>query len=132
MTDAVLPECSDAGLGSADPWAAIRQLVSWLDQKNGLGDHETAMRLMKLGEEVGETMQAYIGVHGQNPRKGVTHTPADVADELCDVIVTAMIALHRFTPDPEQHLADKLRSIAARSAAVKAKYLGDAATPPQP
>ncbi len=132
MTDAVLPDCR-CGHPAADPWAAVRQLVSWLDQKNGLGDHETAMRLMKLSEEVGETMQAYIGVRGQNPRKGVTHTPADVADELCDVIVTAMIALHRFTPDPEQHLAAKLRSITVRSAAVKAQEAhGDTAMPAQP
>ncbi|MDH6576848.1 MazG-like family protein [Kitasatospora sp. MAP5-34] len=103
---------------TADEWGTIRQLVAWLDQKNGSSDHETAMRLMKLSEEVGETMQAYIGAIGQNPRKGVTHSPADVADELCDVIVTAMVALDRFTPDPEQHLAARIQRIADRSRAM--------------
>lgn len=73
------------------------------------------MRLMKLTEEAGEVMQAYIGMVGQNPRKGVTHSRADVADELCDVIVTAMVALHSFTDDPEQHLATKIQTIADRS-----------------
>jgi hypothetical protein len=37
---------------------------------------------MKIGEEVGETNQAVIGVLGQNPRKGVTHTWEDVHAEL--------------------------------------------------
>ncbi|GAA2156464.1 hypothetical protein GCM10009760_57460 [Kitasatospora kazusensis] len=105
------------GAGTADSWATVRQLVTWLDQRNGGGDHETAMRLMKLSEEVGETMQAYIGATGQNPRKGVTHTRTDVADELCDVIVTAMVALDRFTPDPQEHLAAKIQRIAERSRA---------------
>lgn len=98
-------------------WDTIRRLVAWLDQANGTGEHETAMRLMKLTEEAGEVMQAYIGTVGQNPRKGVTHTRADVADELCDVIVTAMVALHRFTDDPEKHLAAKIQKIADRSVA---------------
>jgi NTP pyrophosphatase (non-canonical NTP hydrolase) len=102
---------------TTETWKTIRQLVAWLDEANGTGEHETAMRLMKLGEEAGEVMRAYIGLQGQNPRKGVTHTKADVADELCDVIVTAMVALHGFTPDPEQHLAAKIQRIAERSAA---------------
>lgn len=93
----------------------IRRLAAWLDQANGTSDHETAMRLMKLTEEVGEVMQAYIGATGQNPRKGITHTRADVADELCDVIVTAMVALHCFADAPEQHLTVKLQKIADRA-----------------
>ncbi|WP_329562614.1 MazG-like family protein [Kitasatospora sp. NBC_01266] len=103
-------------MSTAD-WQTIRQLVAWLDQANGTGPHERAMRVMKLTEEAGEVVQAYIGLQGQNPRKGVTHTEQQVADELCDVIVTAMVALHGFTPDPEQHLAGKIRSIHERSLA---------------
>jgi NTP pyrophosphatase (non-canonical NTP hydrolase) len=97
-----------------DTWPTIAGLVAWLDDANEPSDHETAMRLMKLSEEVGEVTEAYIGYIGQNPRKGVTHTASDVADELCDVIVTAMVALNLFAGDPEQHLADKLAKIAAR------------------
>ncbi|MFI8942703.1 MazG-like family protein [Streptomyces syringium] len=85
-------------------WATAAQSVDWLDTKNGTGDHETAMRLMKLTEEAGEVMQAYIGTQGQNPRKGVTHTRADVAAELCDVILTAAVALHQFTDNPAETL----------------------------
>lgn len=98
----------------ADTFTTIRRLVDWLDQKNGTGDHETTLRLLKLTEEIGEVSQAYIGYVGQNPRKGQTHTANDVADELCDVAVTALVALHRFTDNPEQHLAAKLQTIADR------------------
>jgi hypothetical protein len=47
-------------------------------------------RLAKLAEETGEVVAAYIGMTGQNPRKGVTHTEQDVYDELLDVAVTAL------------------------------------------
>lgn len=99
-----------------DTFATIARLAAWLDQSNGTSDHETAMRLMKLSEEVGEVTEAYIGMVGQNPRKGVTHTASDVADELCDVIVTALVALHRFSGDPEKHFHAKLQRIADRAA----------------
>jgi hypothetical protein len=52
---------------------------------------------------------------GQNPRKGLTHSRADVADELCDVIVTAAVALASIVDDPATHLDAKLAKIAARS-----------------
>lgn len=72
------------------------------------------MRLMKLVEEAGEVMQAYIGMTGQNPRKGVTHTREDVAAELCDVILTAVVALHRFADDPEQAMAEHAGRVVRR------------------
>lgn len=97
-----------------DSWPTITALVAWLDEKNGTTPHETSMRLIKLAEEVGEVSNAYIGMQGQNPRKGVTHQGADVADELCDVIVTAMVALHSFTDDPAGVFAAKVSKIAAR------------------
>lgn len=50
-------------------------------------------QITKLMEEVGETAQAFIGYSGQNPRKGHTHSMGDVADEVCDVIVTGMVLL---------------------------------------
>ncbi|MFK8851183.1 MazG-like family protein [Streptomyces sp. Ac-502] len=98
-----------------DHWATIRRLVAWLDQENGRSQHETTLRLLKLTEEAGEVAQAWIGVIGQNPRKGVTHTRADVAEELCDVIVTAAVALASITDDPATVLDGKLDKIAARS-----------------
>lgn len=98
-----------------EQWATVRRLVDWLDAANGRGEQETAARLLKLGEETGEVMQAYIGTTGQNPRKGRTHAASDVADELCDVILTAAVALHRFTDDPAAALDRKIRKVALRS-----------------
>ncbi|MFB7845480.1 MazG-like family protein [Streptomyces sp. NPDC056053] len=95
-------------------WTTIRELVAWLDQQNGRTNQEITLRLLKLTEEAGEVAQAWIGTTGQNPRKGVTHTRQDVADELCDVIVTAAVALASITDDPAEHLDDKIRRIADR------------------
>jgi hypothetical protein len=49
-------------------------------------------RLAKVAEESGEVIAAYIGVIGQNPRKGRTHTDDDVKRELLDVALTALAA----------------------------------------
>lgn len=100
---------------SADQWATIRGLVDWLDSKNGRSDQEITLRLLKITEEAGEVAQAWIGVQGQNPRKGITHTVPDVADELVDVIVTAAVALASVIDDPAGHLNAKLAKIAARA-----------------
>ncbi|MET8133713.1 MazG-like family protein [Streptomyces sp. NPDC005251] len=85
---------------SAMPWTHVRTVVAWLDATNGTNAHEIGMRLLKVTEEAGEVAQAYIGMQGQNPRKGFTHSPGDVATELCDVILAAMVALHEFDDNP--------------------------------
>lgn len=72
------------------------------------------VRLMKLSEEVGEVMQAYIGVAGANKRKGVYATGDDVAAELCDVVITAMVALHDWADQPEALLKAKLQGLRRR------------------
>lgn len=54
-------------------------------------------RTAKLAEECGEVMQAVIGATGDNPRKGHTHTYADVNSELADVILTALCAMFTTT-----------------------------------
>ncbi|MBI0299812.1 MazG-like family protein [Streptomyces sp. PRKS01-29] len=90
---------------NALPWSHVRSIVAHLDARNGADPDEIAMRLLKVTEEAGEVAQAYIGMQGQNPRKGITHTRADVADELCDVILSAMVALHSFEDDPAELLA---------------------------
>ena len=100
---------------SPDQWSTIRNLVAWLDASNGRSDAEIGLRILKLSEEVGETAQAWIGVQGQNPRKGVTHTHVDVQDELCDVIVTAAVALASIAGNPGDVLDAKLAKVAARS-----------------
>jgi hypothetical protein len=95
-------------------WPTITALVAWLDESNGTTPHETSMRLIKLAEEVGEVSNAYIGMQGQSRCKGVTHQAQDVAAEPCDVIVTAMVALHSFTNGPAGVFAAKVQKIAAR------------------
>ncbi|MEU3125853.1 MazG-like family protein [Streptomyces sp. NPDC006874] len=97
-----------------DHWTTIRGLVTWLDQQNGRSQQEITLRLLKLSEETGEVAQAWIGTTGQNPRKGITHSVEDVADELCDVIVTAAVALASLVDDPAGHLNTKLTRIAGR------------------
>lgn len=97
-------------------WDTVGRLVEWLDRSSTLPpDTEKLLRLMKLSEEVGEVAQAVIGVTGQNPRKGVTHTWDDVNAELCDVILTALVALTTIAPDARQVFAERVRQVAARS-----------------
>jgi NTP pyrophosphatase (non-canonical NTP hydrolase) len=74
--------------------------------------------MMKLTEEAGEVTQAVIGTLGQNPRKGLTHTWEDVQAELCDVIVTAMVALTMLTsltPDARETFDGHLARAASRT-----------------
>ncbi|WP_181020000.1 MazG-like family protein [Nonomuraea typhae] len=80
----------------------VAVLLAWLDATNPRTDHEISMRIMKIGEEYGEAVAAYIGMTGQNPRKGVTHTRDDLTTELCDVIVTAMVALASVAGDADR------------------------------
>ncbi|SOE25658.1 MazG-like family protein [Streptomyces sp. OK228] len=81
-------------------WQYIDDVVRWLDDSNSGSD--PAMGLVKISEELGEVAQAYSGSLGRNPRKGVTHARDDVAAELCDVILAAMVSLHDFTDQPAE------------------------------
>jgi NTP pyrophosphatase (non-canonical NTP hydrolase) len=76
--------------------------------------HGIDYRLVKLQEEVGEVAQAFIGYVGANARKGHTHTSEDVAKELADVVVTAMVALHDWTDNPEQFMKEHLQGLLER------------------
>ncbi len=102
-------------------WDTVARLADWLDEhcrESGVALDPDAMRMlrvMKLSEEVGETTQAVIGALGANPRKGVTHTWRDVEHELCDVIVTAMVALTTLNPDARAVFAERLDHVANRS-----------------
>lgn len=95
---------------TVDQWQTIHSLTDWLD-------HDIVVDILKIGEEAGEAAAAYIGMTGQNPRKGVTHTVADVERELCDVMFAAAVALAKLTDDPAGVLDAKLRKVADRAAA---------------
>ncbi|MFF2812101.1 MazG-like family protein [Streptomyces sp. NPDC058000] len=106
---------SAAAPTGAAPWDTIDALVGWLDRESVLPkEQERLLRVLKLSEEVGEAAQAVIGATGQNPRKGHSHTWDDVHAELCDVIVTAMVALRTLTPEARQVFDGHLRRIAGR------------------
>lgn len=47
-------------------------------------------RILKLGSEWGELTDAWLGVSGQNRRKGITHTREDLKREALDLAVTAL------------------------------------------
>lgn len=78
---------------------ALAALSQWVDDGNARRDPEarTWGRLAKVSEECGEVIQAWIGVTGQNTRKGTTHTRQDVIKELLDVAVTALAAVEHMT-----------------------------------
>jgi hypothetical protein len=103
---------------SAVLWSITARIADGLNAANGTAHHEIAMRVLKVVEEAGEASAAYIGMTGQNPRKGTTHSRADVADELCDVIIAASVALHSFTTHPPAVLDSKLHSAARRLHAI--------------
>lgn len=99
---------------ATDMWPAIHSFVAWLDESNGRDPQEIAFRILKITEEAGEVSQAYIGMTGQNPRKGVTHTREDVADELCDVAITALTALASVVDNPETVFTGHLARVQQR------------------
>lgn len=103
--------------------AVILAMISdWIDNspENLARDPEarTWGRLAKVSEECGEVIAAYIGVTGQNPRKGITHKPDDVLKELLDVAITALCAYEHMTGnrgDSLQALFGVIHSTAKRA-----------------
>ncbi|OSC49484.1 hypothetical protein B5181_40915 [Streptomyces sp. 4F] len=97
-------------------WTTIDALWKWLEADQPVGGREgLLLRMLKLSEEVGEVAEAVIGATGQNPRKGVTHTWDDVEAELCDVVITAMVALRTLTPEAREVFERHLARVAGRS-----------------
>ncbi|MGA5206994.1 MazG-like family protein [Streptomyces variegatus] len=97
-------------------WSTIDALSEWLDTNRPVEDREgVLLRILKLSEEVGEVSQAVIGATGQNPRKGVTHTWEDVQAELCDVVITALMALRMLTPEAREVFGGHLERVRERS-----------------
>ena len=101
-----------------DTWTKIHQLVQWLDEKdNATPAQAKLLRLLKVQEEVGEAAQAAIGAVAANPRKGRSHTWDDVQNELCDVVLSSMVALATLTPDAAKVFEERVNVIADRSLA---------------
>jgi NTP pyrophosphatase (non-canonical NTP hydrolase) len=97
-------------------WGTIDRLVTWLDAESPVSaEVARLLRVMKISEEAGEVAEAVHGVMGSNARKGVSHTWEDVQEELCDVILTAMVALSTLTPDAQKVFDKRLSRITERS-----------------
>jgi NTP pyrophosphatase (non-canonical NTP hydrolase) len=98
-------------------WDTVGHLQDWLVRAQPSRPPQEALllRMLKLSEEVGEVAEAVIGATGQNPRKGTTHTWDDVRSELCDVIITAAVALRTLTPDARDVFAAHLEHVRERS-----------------
>jgi NTP pyrophosphatase (non-canonical NTP hydrolase) len=106
-----------------DLWQHVAAALDWLDTANGRSEQQTAMQILKITEEAGEAAAAYIGMTGQNPRKGVTHTRDDVAGELCDVAITALVALATITGDADTARAALDRHLTRRGPRLAAAIL---------
>ncbi|UUU21561.1 MazG-like family protein [Streptomyces sp. DSM 40750] len=97
-------------------WRSVSRLHAWLEADQPYGGQEgLLLRMLKLQEEVGEVAQAVIGATGQNPRKGTSHTWDDVQSELCDVVITALVALRTLTPDARAVFTAHLARVTERS-----------------
>ncbi|MEU9592600.1 MazG-like family protein [Streptomyces sp. NPDC048219] len=114
------------GTPADDPWTTVDALWTWLEADQPVGGREgLLLRMLKLSEEVGEVAEAVIGTMGQNPRKGVTHTWEDVEAELCDVVITAMVALRTLTPGAREVFGRHLARVAGRSLGGPARPAAD-------
>lgn len=98
----------------------LAALSCWIDASNLHRDPEAVTwgRIAKLQEEAGETVSAFIGATGQNPRKGITHTTDDVVKELLDCAVTALGAVEHMVGNngsSMQRLAEFVEKLIVRA-----------------
>ncbi|MFI9049570.1 MazG-like family protein [Streptomyces sp. NPDC053427] len=122
---------ADGALAGTAVWETVEELVRWLDRECVLPPEQVRLlRILKLSEESGEVAQAVIGATGQNPRKGHTHTWDDVQSELCDVIVTAMVALRTLTPEARRVFDGHLGRVAERAASAPGRSAPPSGPPP--
>ncbi|WP_314617025.1 MazG-like family protein [Streptomyces stackebrandtii] len=96
-------------------WDGVQRLRGWLDAEGQAAAGDVRLlRVLKIGEELGEASEAVTGALGANPRKGASHGWSDVEKELSNVIVTAAVALATISPDPEKALDARVRALLER------------------
>lgn len=93
-----------------------KQIRTWLATHENQDQHDLniANQLLKLQEETGEAAAAWIGIQGQNPRKGVTHIVEDLINELVDVAITALVTAHALHPYPQFPIQRRCRELIRR------------------
>lgn len=88
----------------------LRELVEWMDNdldgavSDTYKDQPLAQdwaRVAKVSEEVGEAIDALIGMTAQNPRKGQYGRLSDLLTELADVALTGLYAMQHFTKNAD-------------------------------
>jgi NTP pyrophosphatase (non-canonical NTP hydrolase) len=97
-------------------WDQVRRIRVWLDENAGeqTDSERSLLRVLKIGEEFGEVSEALHGALGANPRKGVSHSWADVRKELIDVAVTTLVALDTLGPEAEKEFDARLQHLVER------------------
>ena len=90
--------------------------MQWLDSESPVSA-EVARLLRVLKDQRGSRRgrRSRPWRHGLEPTEGASHTWEDVQKELCDVILTSMVALATLTPDARKVFAERLSHIAERS-----------------
>lgn len=96
-------------------WDHVARLVAWLDAANGSDRHQIATRIMKITEQAGAAVAAYLALTGNIQHAGVRVTADELAGELCDVALAALVALTTVTGGTPQAEA-RLTAHVARSA----------------
>lgn len=84
-------------------------------------------RLLKIGEEFGEAIRAWIIHTGQNPRKPQQDMMVELLAELADVACTALLCMQHFTKDQivtGAVLVGKVHDIGLRAANGRVRELG--------
>ena len=80
-----------------DLFAQVADITDRLNASGPAGPHGACVRLFTLVDMAGKAAAAYIGMVGQNPRKGITHTLEDLLGALADVSVAALCAMQHLT-----------------------------------
>ncbi|QNP63670.1 MazG-like family protein [Streptomyces genisteinicus] len=100
----------------AELFDGVNVIRTWLDNNapEQTDSERVMMRVLKISEELGEVSEAVHGATGANPRKGESHTWADVEKELADVAVTALVALATVSPDARKSFDARLQTLVMR------------------
>lgn len=102
-----------------DIFRETQRITDWLIWDHPNTDFEDAMQLMKIGEELGEAIEAFFRYHGQNKRKEHGADSKDeVLSELADVFIATLCVIQRFakTSDSgQQIIKNKIKMIKWRA-----------------
>lgn len=102
-------------ISAGDLFDVVARLTAWHDDHAGRDREQQGLRVAKTAEEAGEALGAWFGVVGNNPRKGFSHGVEDVADELADTVLAALIAIDSLDRDPATVLTRCVEKCLART-----------------